>query len=232
RPALLLVALAATFSRSWFALGAGWLIARALLERPRRVWRLGLSAALVLAYVAVSHVGLVWSEKDRRALRLHVGGPPLACLGSDGGAPCVYATVYRFTKAASLEAIARTWPWGVGPGRQPEFEAQLKTEGLYPGDMPAYRPHSSYTGVPAEYGAAGLVGLVVFGAGVVVTTRSLLRRGGEERVFAARAAGALAMIAIEALTTDVMHFRHLFWLVAVVGAHAANGKQESHPRPE
>ncbi len=164
----------------------------------------------------------VVSRDSSRALPEYLAGPPLVCLPGEGNAVCAFWIEYRFTKAASVEAIARTWPWGLGAGRQPVFEAQLKTEGLYPNDMPLYRPHSSYTGVPAEYGALGLVGLIVFVGALFVTMRHLLRAAGEERAFAHRATGALAMIGIEALTTDVMHFRHLFWLVAVAGVHGSN----------
>jgi hypothetical protein len=68
-------------------------------------------------------------------------------------------TNYFFNKRTSLIAVARTWPIGVGPGRQPALAGTLRREDFYPANLRLGTPHSSYLGAAAEAGLPGVLGL-------------------------------------------------------------------------
>lgn len=217
----------ATLSKTALALPAAALIARRLGRPPgttrrARVPALAAWLACAVAYAASAHFVLVRGEAERARLEagVFVSGPPFARWDLGGERWSVHATNYFFNKRASLTAIERSWPYGIGPGRQPVLAETLRREGLYPAHQWAGSPHSSYTGALAEMGLAGGLGLGAFVAALLIGTRRALR--GPARPVAAAAAGFLAMLAIEALATDVMHFRQLAWVAALVATAQAS----------
>ena len=76
-------------------------------------------------------------------------------------------------------------------------------------------PHSTYTGTLAELGLPGALGLLIFAASGFRTLRERFAGGRRGTPLDVAAAGMTAAVLIEALATDVMHFRHYAWLVAL-----------------
>lgn len=215
-----------TFSKTLVPLAAGGIVVRGLRRRSSRLARLGVAASWLAAaavFSVFSHAVLLCGGADRGQLEqgMFITGRPLR---SDVAAGCnVYPTNYFFNKRASLIAIERSWPWGIGPGRHPAFVGQLQTEGAYPEALWLAAPHSSYTGAAAELGLPGVLGLGAFLGGLALGIREALRQDAT-RPLAVAAAAALAALLIEAVATDVMHFRHYTWLAALVGSAAARSR--------
>lgn len=151
-----------------------------------------------------------------------VGGHPLASFEWNRESWVVMPAAYAFNKHASLLAIARTWPVGVGPAGQPAFATMLQNEGRFPRSIWITTPHSSYLGAVAELGAAGLVALVSILAAAFITIRRLLagpvRFGWEAAAYAGVGTGFL----IEAISTDLLNCRHYWLLLAVMVAREAS----------
>jgi hypothetical protein len=214
---------AASASKSVVALAVGLFTVWALRRPPSRRLRGAVALAWgagFLLFGVLSHFAVVCAEPERARLEraMFIAGESLPFGRARGCA--VYATNYAFNKRASVRAIRETWPFGLGPGRHPEFVARLQEQGAYPRTLWQAVPHSSYTGIPAELGLTGLLGFGILAASVASGVWRGLRQG-QMNVLAIAAAGALAAVSIETLATDVMHFRHYAWLAALVAAASA-----------
>jgi hypothetical protein len=170
-----------------------------------------------LLYLGLSHVVVLPAAADRQELEseMYITGAPLLDGQLFGRRLVLLPTNYFFNKRSSIEAIRRTFPFGLGPGRHPAFTRVLKKEGLYPRRQWAGAPHSTYTGTLAELGAAGAVGLLIFAVAGFRTLRERFGGGLRGMPLDVAAAGMTAAVLIEALATDVMHFRHYAWLLAL-----------------
>lgn len=193
---LLAVCLLVTRSRWPSAVMAGGLVltlsktilwlAVALLARTRR----GVPLALGLLVLAL--VGTHWL----------VPSPELVTWSQcEPYAPGtrVVPSIYLVTKRTALVGFARSPLVGVGPFSP--FVAAESEAGRY-GLRQFFDPHCTYTGVAAEHGLLGLVGLGALAAALIV----LLRRQSEDWWKA-----LFLFFALEALVTDELNFRH-FWL--------------------
>ena len=226
---VLATGLAFTYSKTVVPLAVGLAVVWALsLRATSRGVRAGLAASWLAAaaiFALLSHYVLVCDAAQRGPLEraMSIAGEPGLRLDFMRRQCDVYPTNYAFNKRASLIAIARSWPWGIGPGRHPAFTQVLEREGLYPKTLWPGSPHSSYTGAAAELGLVGLVGLVAFLAGLTMGVRDTLRVEAT-RPLGVAAAAVLAALLIEAIATDVMHFRHYTWLAALVGSASARSR--------
>lgn len=226
---VLATGLAFTYSKTVVPLAAGLAVVWALRLRATSHGVRARLAASWLAAAAIfgvfSHFVLVCDAAQRGPLEraMSIAGEPRLRLDLMRRQCDVYPTNYAFNKRASLIAIERSWPWGIGPGRHPAFTQMLEREGLYPKALWPGAPHSSYTGAAAELGLAGILGLVAFLVGLAMGVRDALRVEAT-RPLGVAAAAALAALLIEAIATDVMHFRHYTWLAALVGSAAARSR--------
>lgn len=127
------------------------------------------------------------------------------------------ATNYWINKRSSLIAGSRNIPFGVGPGGQNEFVGQLKEEGKYPKFFTNYDPHSTYFGAFGELGIVGFLALMALCFAVFKKLKQLLGVENQEgKAIAIGLAACFCYIAVEAITTDVMNFRHYWVLLAVL----------------
>jgi hypothetical protein len=230
---LLVLGLGATVSKTAMclapALSVMWACARPtrngrLLRRSRA--RVGVAAAtwLIVTFVFTlgSHV-MVLREAAVPSLSMSqlVGGGPLGSFRWRDEAWVVMPTTYFFNKQASLQAIGRSWPAGVGPAGQPAFTSGLQREGQFPRTIWFITPHSTYLGTVAELGAAGLgaILMILFAGGM--TINRLLDGAARLRWEAAAYAGVGAAFLIEAISTDLFNCRHYWFLFAVMAARHA-----------
>lgn len=227
RPWLLLTLIAAalTFSKSLVLLLAGLLMIAAMRFR----WPKWLGWAVAAGGFAVFQLGahvVVYRSADDAILQTHfTTREPLAV--TDGLQ--LLPTAYYALKIAAWEVGARN-PWlGVGPG---EFNRQLpalKTEGKYPDHLPGYDPHSTWMGAFAETGLAGLFALVLL---TVLYIRTLLPHWPAIRQDAILPALLLFLLItlLESPSMDVMNFRHLWGVMALLSG-AAEARREAARTP-
>lgn len=227
---LLVLGLGATVSKTGLCLAAAlsvmWASAGQTRQgqqsrrSPARVW-VALAIWLTVAFVFAlgSHV-MVLREAAVPSMSTAqlVGDSPLASFRWRDEAWVVMPTTYLLNKQASLEAIRRSWPTGVGPAGQSAFTSGLQREGRFPRTIWIVTPHSTYLGTVAERGAAGLAALLlILVAGGMIITR-LLADSARLRWEAAAYAGAGAAFLIEAISTDLLNCRHYWFLFAVMAA--------------
>lgn len=226
--AVLTLGLLATFSKTIVCLLAGLVIV-GFVTRRRSGRSLPAAVPLILVpmlaavYALGSHVVILRDSVDRKTLvrASIIAEAPLTGFTIGAHRYDVLRTSYFVNKRTSLLAIRRTWPFGVGPGRQPSFATQLKAAGLYPASLRSVAPHSSYVGAAAEGGLAGFLGLAAFLGSLGTAVVRLAARDDVPPGFAAAALAAFVALLIEALATDIMHFRHYWWLAAVIAAWSA-----------
>ena len=227
---LLVLGLGATVSKTAMCLAAALSVMWASAEQTRQGQpsrrsraRLWVAAATWLTVTVVfalgSHV-LMLREATAPSMSMAqlVGGSPLASFRWRDETWVVMPTTYFFNKQASLQAIRRAWPAGVGPAGQSAFTSGLQREGRFPSTIWFTTPHSTYLGTVAELGAAGLTALVLILAAGRMTITRLLAEPGRLRWEAAAYAGAGAAFLIEAISTDLLNCRHYWFLLAVMGA--------------
>jgi len=230
---LLVAGLAATISKTAICLAAALAVMWACgpsaggnIRSLRHRWRLLTATLLVLSVAVLMVVGsqvMVTRQATVAAMSSAqlVGGQPLATFQWRGESWVVMPTTYAFNWRASLQAIARSWPIGVGPAGQPAFTMTLQREGTFPWSIWLTTPHSTYLGTLAERGVAGaaaLVGMLVAGG---LTIRRLLTGPIRLRWEAAAYAGAATGFLIEAITTDLLNCRHYWLLLAIMVARDA-----------
>lgn len=231
---VLLAAFAATLSKALLCLAGGGMLLLAARRGPRAS-RAAAAGVLALTglYAAGSH--FVVAPLGARVAELEAGmlisREPLLMLRGPLAGHGVFGTNYHHNKLVSLRAVADSFPWGIGPGRQPALAAELQRAGAYPPLLWHARPHGTPTGVAAEHGLVGLVGLGLLLWSLVRAWRAL---GGEDHLrWPLLALGTAA--GMESLTTDQMHFRHYVWVIAVFScaleaAAGAAGAAASHWR--
>jgi len=179
---------------------------------------LGIAAVMVVgSQVVVTPLG---SVATMSAAQL-VGGQPLATFQWRDESWAVMPTTYAFNWRASLQAVSRAWPAGVGPAGQPAFTETLQREGTFPWSIWLTTPHSTYLGTAAERGAAGLAALMLMLVAAGLAIRRLLAGPIRLRWEAAAYAGAATGFLIEAITTDLLNCRHYWLLLAIVVARDA-----------
>ena len=231
---LLALGLGATVSKTALCLAAALSVMWAASPPTRQVAPSRRSRARVLVAVATwvivaavftlgSHVMVLRAAAvpGTTAAQL-VGGRPLASFRWGDEAWVVMPTTYLFNKRASLQAIGRSWPVGVGPAGQPAFTSGLQREGRYPKTIRLITPHSTYLGPVAELGAAGLAALLLILAAGGLTIKRLLADPARLGWEAAAYAGVGAAFLIEAISTDLLNCRHYWFLLAVMAARLAS----------
>lgn len=235
--AVLLAGLAATLSKALVCLAGAGIVLLAARQRPRgsRAAVAGI-LALTAFYVAGSH--FVMAPLGPRVVALEsetlISREPLLELRGPLEGYGVFATSYFHNKLVSLRAVGESFPWGIGPGRQPALAAELQQAGEHPPLLSPQGPHGTLTGVAAEHGLVGLVGLGLLLWSLVLAWRAL---GGKDPLRWPLLA-LLTAVAMESLATDQMHFRHYVWVLAVLsssiegeaGAAPSRAAHDGHTR--
>ena len=216
------------------ALGVMWACGQrksdSVVPRLSRV-RLWTAAAIALGVAVVMAVGshvMVMRQRDIETMSAAqlVGGRPVASFDWHHDSWVLMLTTYTFNNHASLVAIARTWPLGVGLAGQPAFAARLKDEGRFPPSIWMTTPHSTYLGTAAERGAVGFAALAALLIAAGITIRGLFADPIPSWEAASYAGAGVAFL-IEALSTDLLNCRHYWLLLAVVAARRATVSRAS-----
>jgi hypothetical protein len=198
------------------------------LSRVRLWTAAAISLGITVAMAVGSHVMVMHqSDVETMSAAQLVGGRPVASFDWHHDSWVLMPTTYTFNNHASLLAIARTWPLGVGLAGQPAFTARLKDEGRFPPSIWMTTPHSTYLGTAAERGAFGFAALAALLIVAGITIRRLFANPMQSRWEAASYAGAGVAFLIEALSSDLLNCRHYWLLLAVVVARRATASRAS-----
>lgn len=203
-------------------LGAAW-AGMPRLSLARRTIAVTIATAMAALYAIASHVVITETtllDTLRQDKYAYVSGAPLATWTFADRTWAASASSYTFNKRASLLAIRETWPAGLGPGGHPGYALRLMREGRHPKTMWDADPHCTYTGTAAELGLVGILGLLAFASALIADVVALRRRSVAGHAVSALLAGALIAVGVEAVTTDVMNFRH-YWVAAAALASLA-----------
>lgn len=129
-------------------------------------------------------------------------------------------TNYAINKQAAVRAGITHLLFGVGPGGFNAYVAGQKEKGRYPSFFSNYDPHSTYFGAFAETGFLGLLSVLIMFVGLAFYCKKVAgwaENDGWSQGLILGLGGCLLYIAIEAISTDVLNFRHYWVLVGLLG---------------
>lgn len=126
----------------------------------------------------------------------------------------VYETSYLSLKRIALEAGQSHFIFGVGPGLFNDEVEKRKVSGEASANMLSYDPHSTYLGAFAETGIFGFLALMAFLLFTYLPFTSIQKMKTDPFYFALYL--LLTAFLIEAISTDIMNFRHYWILMAIV----------------
>ena len=169
-------------------------------------------AGLFIIYILGTHFIIV--EKDQNSELLkgdYIAGSALIEIDNYS----MYPSQYWSLKEISLEAISQSFPWGLGPGKFNGFAHEFKKNDAYSTHVPYPDPHSTYLGTLSENGLLGLIALLGIIYFIVKYSRKILSNQSTNQYMFACLPSIFIVIGIEAVSTDVMHFRH-YWIVLIL----------------
>jgi O-antigen ligase len=169
-------------------------------------------AGLFIAYIFGTHFIIVEKDQDFELLKGdYIAGPVL--IETDNYS--IYPSQYWSLKEISLEAISQSFPWGLGPGKFNDYAHELKKNDAYPTHVPFPDPHSTYLGTIAEIGLPGFIaffGIIFF---VIKFSREILSNHTANQNMFTSLPTVFIVIGMEAISTDVMNFRH-YWILLIL----------------
>ena len=169
-------------------------------------------AGLFIAYIFGTHFIIVEKDQDFELLKGdYIAGPVLIETANYS----IYPSQYWSLNEISFEAINQSFPWGLGPGKFNDYAHELKKNDAYPTHVPYPNPHSTYLGTLAEIGLLGLItffGIIFF---VIKFSRKILSNHAADQNMFTSLPTVFIVIGIEAISTDVMNFRH-YWILLIL----------------
>jgi len=201
------------------------------LKQTILVWSAVLGLGILYIFNTYFLIAPIKASFHPKLAQIFIAGDPSPILRWDSYQ--LIPTKYYVTLQANLFAIKESFPWGIGPGEFSRFSGEIDQKGLIIplfSDSPAggYFPHSTPLGTLSQLGLPGLISVlflwVLGGYGCYVG-----RRNKENRGLAIGLTASLIAISFSAIFTDVMRFRHAWWLLALVAVlwHSVRSLKES-----
>ncbi|MBT6716694.1 MAG: hypothetical protein HOB18_03485 [Nitrospina sp.] len=233
----LLIAFMVTFSKTGLILLIGLILVWYFSTNQREnmfvripTWTTVLILFLMYNFVALFHP--TW--KDDPNLKtispgMHRSSTPIASAGPFD----IMVTRYGYQVVACVMAFKESFPWGIGPGEFKSYASRIAKEGVFQfrQDNRPDRiwPHSTYFGGLAQLGVLGVLSILVLWGLIGYGCRQIYQVE-EYRGWAIGLAVSFFTTAITAIFVDIMNFRHLWWLVAVLAVlwHYSRLKKISH----
>ena len=169
-------------------------------------------AGLFIVYILGTHFIIVEKDQNPELLKGdYIAGSALIEIDNYS----MYPSQYWSLKEISLEAISQSFPWGLGPGKFNGFAHEFKKNDAYSTHVPYPAPHCTYLGTLTENGLLGLIafaGIIFF---VTKISRKILNVNSTYPYLLTCLPSIFIAIGIEAVSTDVMNFRH-YWILLVL----------------
>lgn len=224
--ALLSVCIIATKSNG----GALSLVAGLAAWGLMRAWTMRIPIPAIVAgtmLIVALAVGVVWMIAG-----FGLGASQLNAFESNSFlARASHSSAGRFTIWKNLQATYAKSPLGIGPGNSRYLTLTVEQR-LRPNSLQAKEAHNDYLAYAIERGPLGLLGLLAMLGLTFAKLGAAARRREDEDSAAdptgplvAAATGAMVATAVHALTIEVLHFRHVWMLLAIVCAIEAQAKR-------
>ena len=214
---MLLLGFFLTFSKTVVCLLIGMILVfysnnKSLLSYSWRMMVKTVVLALFIVYIFGTHFIIVKEDNDSELLKGdYIAGPALTEIADYS----IYPSQYWSYKEISVKAIRQSFLWGLGPGKFNGFSHELKKNAEYPTHVPYPDPHSTYLGTLAENGLLGLIAFLGIIHFVVKYSRKILNNQSANQYMFACLPNIFIVIGIEAVSTDVVNFRH-YWIVLIL----------------
>jgi hypothetical protein len=131
----------------------------------------------------------------------------------------IVPSTYWVLKKSNWRTGVDHFPWGVGSGEHLEYVPDLKQKGRYPVHIPAYDPHSTFLRSFSETGLFAAICLLWI---IITILRGKWKpeKGTSIRDYPLYFGLSIYLIitAVEAISMDVLFFRHLWLGMALLGA--------------
>ncbi len=133
----------------------------------------------------------------------------------------IFETCYISSKRAAIRLGLRQPLLGIGPGNFRHALDGLKKEGVYPGKLPNFDPHCTVLRSFAEAGIPAALLTIAISVCLILMTL---------QVYACdKNLGTWMLLTVsvflwESISTDVLHFRHYWFVYAIIFATAAKAK--------
>jgi O-antigen ligase len=171
-------------------------------------------ASLFIAYIFGTHFIIVEKDQNFELLKGdYIAGHAL----TETANYSIYPSQYWSLKEISFDAISQSFPWGLGPGKFNDFAHEFKKNEAYSTHVPYPDPHSTYLGILAENGLLGLiafVGIIFFTIKYSRNIHVINDHSFDQNIIACLP-NIFITIGIEAVSTDVMNFRH-YWILLIL----------------
>jgi O-antigen ligase len=214
---ILLIGFLLTFSKTIASLVIGIILIWYFHNKSKLpyTWRLIVKIvvmAIFTFYIFGTHFIVIKKDHDTELLKgNYIAGPPFIETANSS----IYPSQYWSLKKISFEAISQSFPWGIGPGKFNYYAHELKKNDVYLTHVPYPDPHSTYLGTLVESGLLGLIaylGIIYF---TIKYSCKILNDQSANRYIFACLPSIFIVIGIEAVSTDVMNFRH-YWILFIL----------------
>jgi len=129
-------------------------------------------------------------------------------------------TCYLLNKKIALELTGQNYFLGIGAGNFNNEIDKRKQEGNYPVNFLSYDPHSTYFGSLAENGIPGFIAMS--GVLILILLGYIKLQSIKSDPFFQSIFALLVIFYVEAISTDIMNFRHFWVLLAIAFAYMHN----------
>ncbi len=122
-------------------------------------------------------------------------------------------TCYYLNKKIAIDLVSTHPLLGIGTGNFNDEVEKRKSQNRYPSNFLSYDPHSTYFGALAETGVLGFVTLLLV-MGFFMVAYSDIKKISTDSFYQSVFI-LLVIFYCEAISTDIMNFRHLWVLLAI-----------------
>ena len=185
-----------------------------------------IASFLFIIWITGTHI-LVRKSSETDWSQGREKGYTLSTPFAETGSFQLFKTNYLVNKESAIQAGKRNSILGVGPGNFNQFVGRLKEEGLYPEYFINFDPHSTYLGAFAEMGLIGLLGMMFLCYQIFLSLQRT-KTGIINRSFLISVNACFLFLALEAISMDILNFRHVWILIGVLSLslHLPQNKPE------
>ena len=212
---ILFIGFALTFSKTIICLLIGIILLINNKSNKYGLWRLRNKIyvnALIIFYFIGTHFIIIENDQNTEHLKGdYIAGSKLLETVNYS----IYPSQYWSLKIISFSAISQSFPLGLGPGKFNDYAHYLKRNDHYPLHVPYPDPHSTYLGVFAE---TGLLGIAVLLITIIILIKYCIKIYStyDQSLFILSCLPIIFfVIGIEAISTDIMNFKH-YWILLIL----------------
>lgn len=141
----------------------------------------------------------------------------------------IVPTSYAVLRKSAIQAGLENPIFGYGPGSHKFYVKELKKKDQYPKHIINYDPHSLFLGPFAELGVPGFLAVIWIFICIWQMLIKSVRHRNINSYFNHSLVAALLFMTLDGINMDILHFRHLWILFAILvfGYYNENGMNTS-----